>query len=131
MEVIPNGFDLAAFTPEPAVRRSVRQELGVPEQSLLIGLVARFDPQKDHHTFVQAAARLKSAPDVRFVLCGDGVTPQNRKLVDWINTASIEQRCRLLGRRDDIPRLTAALDIATSSSVGEAFSNAIVTTETT
>ena len=31
----------------------------------------------------------------------------------------------MLGRRDDIPRLTAALDIATSSSVGEAFSNAI------
>ena len=125
MEVIPNGFDLAAFTPDAAARRSMRQELGVPEQSLLIGLVARFDPQKDHHTFVQAAARLNSAPDVQFVLCGEGVTSQNRKLVDWINAAGIERRCHLLGRRDDIPRLTAALDIATSSSVGEAFSNAI------
>src|SRR5205807_10294320 len=58
-------------------------------------------------------------------LCGDGISGQNEKLVQWINRAGIQDRCHLLGRRDDIPRLTAALEIATSSSVGEAFSNAI------
>ena len=125
MQVIPNGFDLATFKPDAAARRSVCQELQISEQSLLIGLVARFDRQKDHHTFVQAAERLKSLHHVRFLLCGDGISGQNEKLVQWINRAGIQDRCHLLGRRDDIPRLTAALDIATSSSVGEAFSNAI------
>jgi len=126
MLVIPNGFDLAAFKPDPAARRSVRRELGICEHAVLIGLVGRFDRQKHHHNFFQAATQLNLQPlDVHFLLCGDGITWQNEKLVRWIEAGGIKRRCHLLGRRDDIPRLTAALDIATSSSLGEGFPNAI------
>ena len=58
MIVIPNGFDLTAFRPDPAARSSVRQELGISEDALLIGLVGRFNAQKDHGTFIRGAARL-------------------------------------------------------------------------
>lgn len=126
MQVIPNGFDLAMFKADPIARVSVRKELGIPEDTLLIGLVARFDRQKDHHNFVQAAARfVRQFPDVHFLLCGSGVTSENKELCDWIRGAGLERLCHLLGRRDDVPRLTAALDIATSSSLGESFCNAI------
>lgn len=126
MQVIPNGFDLATFKVDPIARVSVRQELGLPEKTLLIGLVARFDRQKDHHNFVQAAGRLaRHSPEVYFLFCGNGVTSENGRLRDWIRGAGIEHLCHLLGRRDDVPRLTAALDIATSSSLGEGFCNAI------
>lgn len=122
MVVIPNGFDLAAFRPDLEVRESVRRELGVPHDALIIGLVGRFDPQKDHRNFVSAAARLCAAfPDVYFLLCGNGVTWDNPQLVQWIEKAGIRHRFYLLGRRDDMPRLTAALDISSSSSYGEAF----------
>src|SRR5262245_19275101 len=78
MVVIPNGFDLRSFRPDPEARSSVRRELGLPPSSLLIGLVARFDAQKDHHTFVTAAARLLSLfPDVHFLLCGEGIEHRN------------------------------------------------------
>jgi glycosyltransferase involved in cell wall biosynthesis len=127
MVVIPNGFDLSAFKPDPAARESVRRELGIAADALLIGLVGRFDPQKDHGNFVAAAALLSAAyPEVHFLLCGDGVNWDNQKLAGWIEEAVLRQRFHLLGRREDMPRLTASLDIASSSSsYGEGFPNVI------
>lgn len=122
MLVIPNGFDLNVFRPDPTARKSVRWELGIPQDALLIGMIGRFDPQKDHRNFVAAAARLViDFPDVNFLLCGDGVTWDNAELVSWIEAAGVRQRFHLLGRREDVPRLMAVLDIASSSSNSEAF----------
>ena len=126
MVVIPNGFDLTAFRPDPAARLSVRQELQIAEETLLIGLVGRFHPHKDHQTFIRAAARLHTVfPQVHFLLCGDNISWRNPDLAGWIKAANIQHRCHLLGRREDIPRLDAALDIATSSSSSEGFPNVI------
>ena len=126
MCVIPNGFDLDVFRPDPSARRSVRAELGIPEDTLLIGMFARFHAQKDHRNFVEAAALLHAHhPDIHFLLCGDGITWGNRVLSGWIVTASIHEHCHLLGPREDIPRLAAALDIASSSSFGEGFPNVV------
>ncbi len=122
MMVIHNGADLTRFKPDLAARMSVLKEFAIPEKAPLIGLVGRFDALKDHHNFVQAAGLLhKNCHDVHFLLCGDDVTWGNRQLVRWIQEAGIARNCRLLGRRSDIPRLTAAFDIATSSSFGESF----------
>ncbi len=126
MVLIPNGFELASFRPNPAARLLVRKELGIPAETILIGLVGRFDPRKDHRNFIEAAGKLHTRlPDVHFLLCGDSITWKNPELTQWIESAGIRNNCHLLGRRDDIPRLTAALDIATSSSYSEGFANAI------
>ncbi|HEX8948307.1 MAG TPA: glycosyltransferase [Dissulfurispiraceae bacterium] len=124
--VIPNGFNSQTFKPDPSARLSVRKELGLAGDVLLIGLVARFNPQKDHLTFVRAAALLhERLPEVHFVLCGDGITAENPELKEWIEDAGIRRVCHLLGKRTDIPRLTASFDIAASSSCGEGFPNAV------
>lgn len=124
MVVIPNGFDVGIFRPDPEARESVREELRVPAHAKLVGLFGRFDLQKDHATFVRAAARLRD-PDVHFLLCGEDVTLENPQLAAWIAEAGIRDRCHLLGQRSDMPRLTAALDVAASSSFGEGFPNVI------
>jgi glycosyltransferase involved in cell wall biosynthesis len=117
MLIIPNGSDLTTFKPDAEARSSLRRELGLREKTPVVGLVARFDPQKDHRTFVRAAALLHTrVPDVNFVLCGDGITWKNPQLTTWIDAAGIRSCCHLLGRRLDAPRLTAALDVASSSS---------------
>ncbi len=127
MLVIHNGSDLALFKPDPAARKLIRKELKIPEEAPLIGLVGRFDPLKDFRNFVQAAALLhRDRPDIHFLLCGDDVTWDNPQLTGWVQEAGILGRCRLLGRRDDIPRLLATLDIAASSSISESFANVIV-----
>src|SRR6201998_1063398 len=57
LQVIPNGFDLEQVKPDPTARASLRQELGIPRDAVVIGLAARFHPHKDHRNFIQAAER--------------------------------------------------------------------------
>jgi glycosyltransferase involved in cell wall biosynthesis len=122
LEVIPNGFDLEKVKPDPTARASVREELGIPADALLIGIAARFHPLKDHFNFVRAAARLhKQMPEVHFLLCGLDITWKNAQLVEWIDGAGLRNRCHLLGVRQDISRLFASMDIATTASLSEAF----------
>ena len=122
LTVIPNGFDTTRFHPDPDARRDVRRELGVSPDTTLIGLVARYDPFKDHANFISAAALLAGRfPDARFVLCGDKVDGHNETLTAQIEALGLTNRCHLLGNRRDVPRIHAALDVATSSSISEAF----------
>jgi glycosyltransferase involved in cell wall biosynthesis len=122
LEVIPNGVDLEQIKPDPAARVSVREELGIPADVLLIGLAARFHPLKDHSNFVRAAACLhQQMPEVHFLLCGLNITWQNSQLREWIERAGIRDCCHLLGVRHDMSRLFAAMDIATTASRSEAF----------
>ncbi len=126
MRVISNGFDLELFRPDPTARRFLAEELSFGDEAILVGLVGRFDPQKDHRTFVAAAARITADyPNVRFLLCGAGMEWNNQRLVTWIDSAGINDQVSLLGQRDDMPRITAALDLACSSSYGEGFPNAV------
>lgn len=122
LRVIPNGIDTAEFVPDVQARGLIRQELRLPEETPLVGLIARFDPQKDHETFFKAAGILhQSRRDVHFVLCGTGVTAENAALSRWASQAGVEERVHLLGLRRDTPRVTAALDVATCCSCSEAF----------
>lgn len=125
--VIPNGFDLDEFRPDPGARASVRVELGIGPETPLIGLVARFDPMKDHANFVRAVGRLGATrPDAEFVMAGAGVTTDNSALSETIRREAPNARFHCLGQRADVSRLTAALDIASSSSsYGEGFSNTV------
>src|SRR5262249_33897799 len=126
MQVIPNGFDLGVLRPEPLAALALRRELNIPDDAPLIGMAARFHPLKDHKNFIQAAGLLHATSrEVHFVLCGNGVTRSNPELIDWVAAAGIFDCCHLLGERQDLPRLLAAMDIATSSSRGEAFPLAI------
>jgi glycosyltransferase involved in cell wall biosynthesis len=123
---IPNGFDTARFRPDPAARLSVRQELGLDPLTPLIGLAARFDPFKDHANFLRAAAIVsKSHAHAHFLLCGAHVDSANAQLTRLIESLGLADRCHLLGPRRDVPRLFAALDVAASSSISEAFPLAI------
>jgi glycosyltransferase involved in cell wall biosynthesis len=126
--VIPNGIDTSLFIPSPDARKSIREELGLSEHSLLIGAIARFHPQKDHQNFLQAAALLlqnQCDRNIHFLLCGQGCDRENSTLTQLIKELNLTDSIHLLGQRDDIPKIMAALDIATSSSFTEALPNVI------
>lgn len=124
--LVPNGFDLDRFRPRPDRRAEIRRSLGIGDDELLIGLVARFDPWKNHAAFFAAASIvLARAPGSRFLLAGDGMTADNPALRALIRDPRVLERSLLLGGRSDMPELSAALDIACNVSHGEGFPNAI------
>lgn len=121
--VIPNGFDTTHFAPSTEARAEVRAELGVEEDHLLIGLVGRFHPMKDHINFLRAASLLSADYHAaRFLLVGREVDADNPVLRRLLVRLGLEGRTHLLGERNDISRLIAASDICSlSSSYGESF----------
>src|SRR5438309_524949 len=69
--VIPNGFNTETFIPSEDSRVSVRAELGVPADTILVGRIGRYHHTKDHPTFLRAAALLlRDYPDTQFLLAG-------------------------------------------------------------
>jgi glycosyltransferase involved in cell wall biosynthesis len=127
IRVIPNGFDTSTYRPNPAARAAVRAELGIAPEAPLVGHLARWDPQKDHVGFVDATLRvLRQCPEAHVLMCGAGIDGDNEAVVAPIHRAGVTQRFHLLGPRDDIPRVTAALDVLVSSSIyGEGFPNVL------
>ncbi|HQH99960.1 MAG TPA: glycosyltransferase [Deltaproteobacteria bacterium] len=124
--IIPNGFDTEIFKPDREAGEKVRKELGIDRDALLIGLIARFDPMKDHACFFEAANMLlDSNSRIHFILAGRGISPSNRDLLSLINTDRHAPRIHLLGERSDVPHVLNALDIATSSSVSEGLPNIV------
>ncbi|MEI7606934.1 MAG: glycosyltransferase [Rhodospirillaceae bacterium] len=125
-ETIANGFDITRFRPDPEARRAVRAELGLPDDALAVGLIARFDPMKDHASFLAAAERVaRRHPRARFVLAGLGIEPANPAFAA-ASSGALAGRASLLGPRADIPHLLAALDVGClSSAFGEGFPNVI------
>jgi len=124
--VIPNGFDLDAFSPLAGRRLGVRRALGVREDEILIGLIARFDPWKNHSGFLAACSQIAEAePKARFLMAGAGMDAGNVQLSQLMQDPKVAARSLMLGTRDDINELTAALDIACNVSHGESFANTI------
>jgi len=124
--LIPNGIDLEKFVPDDRARHDVRKELGLPSNASLIGLIARFDPLKNHAGFIQAAGCLhRKMPEVHFLMAGQDVDWSNSVLKDLIEGTKLTHVFHLLGKRDDIPRITASLDVASLTSWSEAFPNVL------
>ena len=125
--VIPNGIDTDRFRPRPELRAMVRADLGLPPSAPVVGIVARLDPMKGHDVFLEAAARLRAIePEVRYVVVGGGETDARDRLRARAAALGIADQVRFAGPREDVERVYAALDVATSaSSFGEGFPNAV------
>jgi len=124
---IPNSLDLEEFRADQFAKDEVRRELGLRPDTHLVGLMARFHAMKDHANFI-AAARMLAAddPSLNFVLAGINVDYSNSELNGLVECTGLPHRFHLLGQRHDVARITAALDVACSSSAfGEGSSNAI------
>jgi glycosyltransferase involved in cell wall biosynthesis len=130
MRVIPNGFDVETFRPDPSARESLRAELSLPPETPLIGMIARFARQKNHRAFLLAArALLDGAGEesaAHFVLCGNGIERSNPILAGWISELDLADRIHLLGALQDVRRVYAGVDVAASTSLsGEGFPLAV------
>lgn len=123
--VIGNGFELDRLRVKPGTRERVRAALGVAEDALLIGTVARLHPQKDFPTLARGAAQLaRQVPRARFLWVGAGVD-SDPALAALLQRLGLTDRFIRLGLRQDVPELLSALDVFCMASRSEGFPNAL------
>lgn len=127
MTVIPNGYDTSRLGPDLTARARLRAEWEISRGVVLMGMVARWNVQKDHKNLIGALASLSPIPDVewRCLLVGSGMSPTNTELVDMLAASDLSERVLLLGQRQDIPAVMNAIDLHVLSSANEGFPNVV------
>lgn len=107
--ILKNGIEMSRFEHSSEVRQSVRNELGISNNTLVLGHVGRFSSQKNHMFLLDVFAGInKRQPNSMLLLAGDG--PLKRDIVKKVKELNIEKQVKLLGVREDIERLLQAFD---------------------
>jgi glycosyltransferase involved in cell wall biosynthesis len=126
LQVIPNGIDVQKFQPDRTAGQPIRAGWQITDQQILIGMIGRFDPRKDHPTFLKAAAGLaKRYPNLRFVCMGHGPEAYKQELLALSHDLGLADRLIWSEARRDMPAVQNALDIAVLASYTEGFPNVV------
>jgi len=122
--VIPLGLDLSVFADWRTHGKSFRDELGLTDGDILVGIVGRLTEIKNHELFLRAAAHFKervwrrqTAGVVRFVVIGDGAL--RSKLEQLAASLGLTEDVIFAGSRRDVEDLYPALDIVALTSLNE------------
>jgi glycosyltransferase involved in cell wall biosynthesis len=116
--LIHNGVDLQRYD-ETVPCCTLPEEYGMEPGSQIVGVVARLEPEKGHPTLFEAwPAVLRAVPDAYLLIVGEG--SRRDALEALARELRIAHRVVFTGRRDDVPAVTAALDVAVLPSYREA-----------
>ena len=118
IRLIYNGVDLSRYDDQEACC-TLPDEYGMEPGSEIVGVVARLEPEKGHPTLLEAwPLVLRSVPDAYLLIVGEG--SRREALEAQARELRIAHRVVFTGRRDDVPAVTAALDVAVLPSYREA-----------
>ncbi|NUY57660.1 glycosyltransferase [Salinivibrio sp. EAGSL] len=124
--VVPNGYNVDDFKPDSDAEMAFRQEVGLADETFLIGHVGRHHPFKDYPTLVNAVSLLtKEKSALKVAMVGGDLTADNIQLNQLIKDNICTEHITLLGRRDDITAVMNGFDIFVLSSASEAFPNVL------
>ena len=117
IKVIPLGLDLDLFANSQSRRARFREELGIDDQTVLVGIVGRLTEIKNHRMFLNSVARLKGQTRMRFVIIGDGSLREG--LEQQARSLGLESDVIFAGGRRDPEYFYPALDIVALTSLNE------------
>ena len=131
IKVVWNGFDFKLYeTSSSNNNNNLKKEFGIPDDALIVGIIARFKPDKNYEMFFDVAkAVIEKYPNVYFLSVGDisyGQDDYYKKLMIYFNNMEIKERFVFAGRRLDIPAILKILDISLLTSWREGFPNAVI-----
>lgn len=124
LHLIPNGYEVELFQPDPAAGNALRVELGIPADAFVVGMAARTDIYKDHDTLLRALALARRrVPSLRLLLCGKGT--DGPEIAALIHRHGLAGACLPLGLQRDMQRFYSTLDLHVLSSLTEGFPNVV------
>lgn len=119
--VIRNGLYVKDFLRDAI---SLRETLGIPHDSFVVGHVGRVDPSKNHQTILDVAVSLcRMDRRVRFLLCGKGV---DECFSERVTLEGLSDKIILLGFRRDVSSVLRTLDCFYFPSITEGQPNALL-----
>lgn len=124
--VLHNGIDTREWRRDGA-RQVLREELGIPPGSFIVGTVARITPEKDLPTFYRVAEVVAAQmPGVTFVVVGDGYGNELARARDDVRTRGLDRSICFTGHRNDLPDVYASFDVFLMTSVTEGLPNTLL-----
>ena len=118
VRIIANGVDTDRFRPRP-LDTQLRQELGLPADAPVVGIVAQLRPEKNHTLWLNVASRVREQiPATRFLVVGDG--PLRSEIEATAESLGMTPYVHFAGRRTDIPEMLSAMDLFLLTSLCEA-----------
>jgi sugar transferase (PEP-CTERM/EpsH1 system associated) len=126
IRVMYNGVDTEKFCPSPETRLRMRQELGLAQETIVIGSVGRMVPIKNYGMLLRAAETvITRGVNAAVLLVGDG--PELQALQDQAReTEILRGRVIFAGASDRIPEFLNAMDMFVLPSAGEGMSNTLL-----
>ncbi len=123
---IANGIDTETFKPG-IIDQDLRCNWGISFEEHIIGMVARFDPMKDHTTFISAAALVHSEfPSLRFVLVGEGPAGYVHKIKQLAKSVGVADLVVFAKTSSSMAKIYRSFDLMTlTSEFGEGFPNVV------
>ena len=123
--VVRNGIDTEKFRNPKKTRNEVRQELGIPQDSFVLGHIGRFVKVKNHSFLLSVFEKIaEKKPDSRLLLIGDG--EDREKVEAEIKSKNLTDKVIILSNRSDIPELLSAMDCFILPSLFEGFPVALL-----
>jgi len=124
---IYNGIDTDYFSPDLDSGKEFRRSNNIGEDDILIGIVGRLDPMKDHATFLGAFEKvLESVPRLKALVIGKGADKELAKLQTLTEKLGIAKKVIWKNPVEFMPPIYSAIDILVSSSrFGEGFPNVV------
>jgi len=102
------GIDLSRFAHVQADRKAKRQEIGVPEDAVLLLSVGELNENKNHQIIIRALAK-RNDPNVHYAIAGMG--NKREHLLELARELGVSEQVHLLGYRKDVPELNDAADV--------------------
>lgn len=110
---VPTGVDVELFSKANGQR--VRQELGIPPESPVIGIAAVLRSWKGHLDLLSSMrAVIDEYPEARLVLAGEG--PRRSIIERTVKNLGLESHVRMAGFREDVHEVIQSFDVAVLSS---------------
>lgn len=109
-EVVCNAIDLGRFNFDEKVRKDERTELGIKDETLVVGHAGRFVPQKNHAFLVEMFAEiLQRNRDALLLLVGEG--PLMESVREQAKALKIADKVCFVGHCEDMGRLYQSFDV--------------------
>ena len=125
INILKNGIPLNNFIYDNEAKNNIKNELGISEDTFVVGHIGRFNAQKNHKKIIEIFNEIiKNKPNSKLVLIGKGELESEVK--KQVKQLGIEEKVLFLGIRNDVNKILSIFDVFLFPSFYEGMPNTVI-----